>query len=58
MLFYVIDVNECENSPCQNSGTCINTEGSYGCNCTEGWQGHNCEIGNTSFKEFHFYKLF
>jgi hypothetical protein len=46
-FYFIPDVNECETfSPCQNNGTCINNNGSYVCNCTEGWQGHNCDIGN------------
>lgn len=42
----VIDVNECENSPCHNKGSCVNSDGSYACICTKGWQGYNCEEGN------------
>lgn len=46
-IFY-IDINECkENHPCQNNGTCINNNGSYICQCTEGWQGHDCQIGKS-----------
>lgn len=39
------DVNECNNSPCHNNGTCTNNEGSYTCSCAGGWKGHNCEEG-------------
>jgi hypothetical protein len=42
------DDNECEapeGSPCQNNGTCINTQGSYQCDCVEGWQNHDCQDG-------------
>jgi len=28
-----------------NNGICVNTEGSYRCNCTEGYGGQHCEIG-------------
>ncbi|KFM57240.1 Fibrillin-1, partial [Stegodyphus mimosarum] len=33
------DVNECEIFPdiCQSGGLCVNTEGSYRCNCPLGW---------------------
>lgn len=44
----ILDKLECESpagSPCENNGTCINTLGSYQCDCTEGWQSHNCENG-------------
>ena len=39
------DVNECDNSPCENGGTCNNSQGNYSCDCTEFWMGRNCEIG-------------
>lgn len=40
------DDDECKSLPCQNNGTCINTMGSYVCNCTEGWQDKDCGDGN------------
>lgn len=40
-----VDKNECEVSPCQNNGTCINNDGSYSCDCSAGWTGHDCETG-------------
>lgn len=39
------DFDECQLSPCQNNGTCLNTEGSYICNCTTGWKDQNCLNG-------------
>lgn len=44
------DINECDvHFPCQNNGTCVNNNGSYYCDCKEGWQGHDCEIGKFLF---------
>ena len=37
------DVNECNNNPCQNNAICLNTHGSYTCNCTVGTSGKHCE---------------
>ena len=37
-----IDVDLCENSPCQNGGTCQDNGNNYTCNCTAGYTGHNC----------------
>lgn len=46
-----LDIDECSAySPCVNNGICINTNGSYYCNCTVGWQGNNCEKGNKFIK--------
>ena len=43
------DVNECQSIDlCVNNGTCINTNGSYICNCTDGWQGQHCDLGKGS----------
>ncbi|CAG5124215.1 unnamed protein product, partial [Candidula unifasciata] len=38
------DVNECENPPCQNGGTCVNRPGTFFCSCLMGTQGlfHFC----------------
>lgn len=42
------DVNECDrNNPegdCENGGTCINTPGSFYCNCTPGFVGQRCSL--------------
>ena len=37
-----IDINECLANPCENGGTCLNTEGDYQCTCPCGWIGKNC----------------
>lgn len=42
---YVVDVNECDFAPCNNNGTCINNNGSYVCECIDGWKGQHCEDG-------------
>lgn len=40
------DVDECQLTDlCKHNGTCINNNGSYVCNCEDGWQGHHCEDG-------------
>ncbi|XP_003477549.1 coagulation factor X [Cavia porcellus] len=38
------DGDQCENSPCQNQGTCRDGIGDYLCICTEGYEGKNCEL--------------
>ncbi|XP_061179092.1 uncharacterized protein LOC133187706 [Saccostrea echinata] len=32
----------CYFMPCQNGGTCTNTENFYTCTCNKGWSGQNC----------------
>ncbi|KAL3837625.1 hypothetical protein ACJMK2_022971 [Sinanodonta woodiana] len=36
------DVDECSENPCKNRADCVNTYGSYVCNCSIGWQRQDC----------------
>uniref|UniRef100_A0A672H9V7 FAT atypical cadherin 3a n=1 Tax=Salarias fasciatus TaxID=181472 RepID=A0A672H9V7_SALFA len=42
------DVNECDRSnpdgDCENGGVCVNTHGSFYCNCTAGFVGQRCSL--------------
>ncbi|KRZ95890.1 Neurogenic locus Notch protein, partial [Trichinella sp. T8] len=40
------DINECiyQENPCKNNGTCVNTSGSYKCECPSKFEGTHCEI--------------
>ncbi|KAI0237080.1 hypothetical protein LSAT2_012454 [Lamellibrachia satsuma] len=42
-LVIVLDINECESSPCQNSAKCTNLINKYRCTCARGYRGRNCE---------------
>lgn len=42
---YFLDVNECNQYPCKNNGTCINNDGSYFCNCIKGFENQDCLDG-------------
>uniref|UniRef100_A0A8C4T1F0 Latent transforming growth factor beta binding protein 2 n=1 Tax=Erpetoichthys calabaricus TaxID=27687 RepID=A0A8C4T1F0_ERPCA len=34
---HCVDINECENAPCEGKGRCVNTAGSYTCYCYSGY---------------------
>ena len=38
-----IDLDECQPNPCLNGGTCTDDLNDYKCNCTEEWEGKNCD---------------
>ena len=42
-LFYFVDVNDCEESPCNNGGICQDGIASYTCVCPVGFTGLDCE---------------
>jgi len=41
----LLEINECEAEPCQNGATCNDLVGLYSCQCADGFEGDNCEIG-------------
>ena len=59
MLF--LDINECNagQSPCAPSpaGNCTNTEGSYQCQCNQGFSGDGYICGGESYAQSNFYVL-
>ena len=44
----MVDIDECATSPCQNGGSCTDQVNGYTCNCIAGYDGTNCETGNTA----------
>ena len=42
-ILAVIDINECKGKPCKNGATCVNTFGSYRCQCASGYNGQHCQ---------------
>ena len=46
---FLVDINECLSSPCQNNGTCNNLSNKYTCTCAPGYEGTNCQTGMEQF---------
>ena len=36
-LSLFVDVNECDSNPCEGKGRCVNSYGSYSCQCNSGY---------------------
>lgn len=43
--WFIKDIDDCQNSPCQNGGTCTDKLNGYACACNSGYKGDNCETG-------------
>lgn len=39
-----ININECDPNPCQNGGTCQDSENRYECVCSASFTGERCDI--------------
>ena len=48
ILYLIVDINECESSPCNNFGTCNDEVNGYNCSCVAGFTGEDCETGRPS----------
>ena len=49
LLYFFLDVDECESTPCKNGGTCLNEQPGYSCRCKDGYQGQQCQEGIHTF---------
>ena len=52
-------INECDSNPCLNGATCTDRLNGYTCQCTDSFEGPNCQDekqgqGNFSFKQSQF----
>lgn len=46
----ILDIDECQSTPCQNGGSCNDLVNRFECDCTERYNGTICEKGMTGFK--------
>lgn len=59
MFFHLLDMNECEKSPCNTLvEICENTEGSYMCLCLQGFREENDLCRGNFYTERYFLKLY
>lgn len=49
LFFLFADDDECLHRSCLNNATCLNTPGSFVCQCNTGWEGNICERGEVPF---------
>ncbi len=42
---HVLDLDECNSSPCENGGTCMDGAGQFTCQCKPGYTGDTCGTG-------------
>ena len=47
------DIDECQNNPCLNGGTCEDLLGGFQCECRDGFKGDTCSEGKFEL-EFRF----
>ncbi len=43
----VNEVDDCADNPCLNGGACFDGDGTYTCECSNGFEGPNCETAST-----------
>ncbi len=43
----ILEINECDSSPCQNGAVCNDMVNQYNCTCADGYIGDHCENGKT-----------
>lgn len=41
----VVEYDICVTNPCKNNGTCVKRGTDYICECTRGYRGKDCELG-------------
>ena len=42
-IWYISDIDDCMENPCNNGGTCKDGVASYSCICPNGFTGQDCE---------------
>ena len=50
--WFFADIDECMSEPCQNGASCADDINSYNCTCVDGFEGSNCENGETMVISF------
>jgi hypothetical protein len=45
-----VNIDDCRNNPCTNSGTCIDLIAGYKCVCATLYTGNHCESSELTFR--------
>lgn len=45
-MYSLTETDECASDPCQNGATCVDGVAGFTCDCTEGFEGDLCGLGN------------
>ena len=53
-MFVLADIDDCENAPCLNGGTCLDGIDNNTCQCVDGWTGNDCS-SSTWYLTKHYY---
>ena len=47
-ILSLTDIDDCASHPCKNNGTCSDRVNGFNCSCAPGFNGVQCETGNSS----------
>jgi hypothetical protein len=48
-ILFNLDIDYCQDNPCENGGTCSNDIGKFKCSCTSDYIGYTCEYAKETF---------
>ena len=52
-VIFIVDIKECDSSPCRHGGTCTDAMNRYTCKCNAGYTGTSCETSEIDLNELN-----